>query len=328
MCASSTVKHYKNNATPLFFILQSVSPQIFLLTGKNAYLLAEERHRWIQGFREKHGAENSSRIEGVGLTYPALLDEISVLPFTAKKRLVIVEGFPAFEKEEIEKIPGDIHPDVFLLFIDPAPDRRKSGVKALLAIAEVRECPPLLGAALESWIRDTFTIAGATILPDALRALLLAIYAGGKPVKREDIEVLVLPSGERNAWHLMDLLAAGDAPRTIAFVKEITSRGETTAGLWNMLLWTVAQLTVVVAAVQDGARSPQDVMKKAGVKFGTARSLLPIARRIDRSKLQSILVRFARAEIDQKTGGLRSTGEAPQEGEAILDVCLADLCHT
>lgn len=316
--------------------------QIFLLTGKNAYMLAEERLRWTEGFREKHGAENCSRIDASQLTYPRLLDEIAVLPFTAQKRLVIVEGVPAFEKEEVERLPKDIHPDVLLLFIDPSPDRRKSGVKALLTVADVRECPELAGAALECWIRDAFARENASILPDALRALILAagteqitlqqeivklaLFAAGKPVTRDDVEALVLPSGERNAWQLMDLLAEGDAPRTLHFVKELTSRGETTGGLWAMLLWTVTQLTVVAAAVQEGARSPQDVMKKSGVKFGTVRSLLPVARRMNQEKLQSILARFAKADIDQKTGGLRSTAEAPQEGEAILDVCLAELC--
>ncbi|OGJ63856.1 DNA polymerase III subunit delta [Candidatus Peribacteria bacterium RIFCSPHIGHO2_02_FULL_53_20] len=319
-----------------------MSPQIFLLTGKNAYLLAEERHRWIQGFRDKHGAENCSRVEGDALTYPHLLDEISVLPFTARKRLVIVEGVPAFEKEEVERLPKDIHPDVLLLFIDPSPDRRKSGVKALFAIADVRECQLLAGAALEGWIRDAFVREGVAILPDALRALVfaagteqivlqqeiakLALYAGGKPVTRDDVDTLVLPSGERNVWQLIDLLVEGDAPRTLGFVKELTSRGETTGGLWAMLLWIVAQLTAVAAAVQDGARSPQDVMKKSGMKFGTARGLLPIARRMNHGKLQGMLGRFAQADIDLKTGGLRSTAEAPQEAEAILDVCLAELC--
>lgn len=320
-----------------------MSAHIFLLTGKNAYLLSEERHRWIQGFGEKHGVENCSRIEGASLTYPRLLDEISALPFTAQKRLVIVEGIPAFEKDEVERLPQNIHPDVLLLFIDTSPDRRKSGVKALLAIAEIRECPELAGAALEGWIRDAFMKEGASILPDALRILLfaagteqmvlqqeivkLALHAGGKPVTMQDVETLVLPAGERNVWQMMDLLAGGDAPRTLGFVKELTSRGETTGSLWAMLLWMVSQLTAVAAAVQEGARSPQDVMKKSGVKFGTARSLLPVARRMDRMKLQSILGRFSQADIDLKTGGIRSTVEAPQEAEAILDVCLAELCR-
>lgn len=320
-----------------------MSSQVFLLTGDNDYQIAEERYRWLTEFAQKHGAENCSRIEGEELSYPRLLDEIAVLPFTAQKRLVVVEGVPAFEKEEMERLPLDIHPDVLLLFVDGSPDRRKSGTKALLTVAEVRECSALTGPALEAWIRDACTKEGATIQPDALRALLLAagmeqmvltqeirklaLYAQGKPVTRADVEKLVLPAGERNAWQLMDLLAEGDAARTLGFVKELTSRGETTGGLWAMLLWTVSQLAGVSAAVEEGARSPQEVMKKSGVKYGTARSLLPLARRLDRVKLRSTLHRFAEADIALKTGGIRSTAEAPQEGEAILDVCLAELCR-
>ncbi|TSC57909.1 MAG: hypothetical protein Greene041662_868, partial [Candidatus Peregrinibacteria bacterium Greene0416_62] len=196
------------------------------MTGVNGYQISEERHRWISGFREKHGAENCSRIAGATITYPLLLDEIAVLPFTAQKRLVVVEGVPAFEKEEMERLPKDIHPDVLLLFIDGSPDRRRSGIKALLTLAEVRDCPELLGSALEAWIRDMFAKEGTSILPQALRALLgtagneqiiliqeiykLALHSMGKPVTEADVEMLVLPAGERNIWQLMDLLAEGD----------------------------------------------------------------------------------------------------------------------
>ncbi|TSC57285.1 MAG: hypothetical protein Greene041662_1000, partial [Candidatus Peregrinibacteria bacterium Greene0416_62] len=105
------------------------------------------------------------------------------------------------------------------------------------------------------------------------------------------------------------------------------ARGETTVGRWSMLLWIVAQLTAVSSAVQDGARSPQDIMKKAGVKFGTARSLYPVARRMDVARLRHVLRRFAEADMDLKTGGLRATADSPQEAEGILDVCLAELCR-
>ena len=320
-----------------------MSGQIFLLTGENEYQIAEERHRWMVNFSQKHGSENCSRIEGQSLTYPRLLDEIAALPFTAEKRLVIVEGVPTLTKEEMERLPLDIHLAVLLLFIDAAPDRRKSGTKALLTIADVRECPALSGAGLEAWVRDMFTQQHGVIEPDALRALLqmagneqivliqeirkLALYSQEKPVTKSAVELLVLPAGERNAWQLMDHLSEGDAARTLHFVRELTARGETTGGLWAMLLWTVAQLTGVAAAVQEGARSPQDVMKKSGVKFGTARSLLPVAERLNPAKLLSILQRFAQTDIELKTGGIRSTAEAPQEAEAVLDVCLAELCR-
>ena len=80
--------------------------QIYLITGDNDYQIVLERRRWIRGFAEKHGEENCSRIEGVGLSYGKLLDEVAVLPFTAQKRLVVVEGVPAFSKEEMDKLLG------------------------------------------------------------------------------------------------------------------------------------------------------------------------------------------------------------------------------
>jgi DNA polymerase III delta subunit len=313
---------------------------VFLLTGDSAYQMRQERQRWMGAFVAKYGAENCSTIDGTGLCYAKLLDEVAVLPFTAAKRLVIVEGVALLEKEEVMRLPKDIHPDVLLLFVDPAPDRRRSAVKALLEIAEVRECMALHGAALDAWIRERSACSGAAIAPDALRLLLsltgddqmaldheiskLAMYAQGRQISSDDVMALVLPSAEQNVWRLLDILATGDDRSVLRFVRGYLQSGESAAGLWPVLLWTVSQLTLVVAALEAGARTPQDVMKRAGMKFGTARSLLPLARRIDREALAALVRTCAQADIDLKTGVLRSGADASDEQEALIDLCL---CH-
>lgn len=313
--------------------------QIFLLIGDNPYQIALERRRWLSQFSQKHGGENALRLDAAGLKFPQLLDEVSALPFTASKRLVIVEGIALFEKDDVLKLPSLMHPDVILLFIDAAPDRRRSSVKALLEIADVRECPRLTGSALEQWIVAECGKRGNAIPIASVRALIrevgedqlpldqelrkLCLYAGTRPISDQDISLLTLPSADQNSWRILDLLADGDRDRVLEFTHTLLRHGETAAGVWSMLLWTVAQLTVVAAAMDAGARTPQAVMQKAGVKFGTARSLMPVASRIHRRALQAIVERFTQGDIDLKTGVLRSSAESPQEAEALLDVCIA-----
>jgi DNA polymerase III subunit delta len=316
--------------------------QIFLLTGDNSYELRLERRRWVQAFTDKHGGENLSVFSGDRLTFPGLLDEVCALPFTAGHRLVVVEGVPEMTREQVERLPACIHPAVVALFVDSSPDRRLGGVKALLALAEVHECRPLVGARLEAWVTAEAARLACPITPAARSLLLttagedqamlaqeiskLALYAAGRAITPEDVTLLVTAGSERNAWQMLDLIAQGDARRLLLFVHDLLDRGESPAGLWTMLLWMVSQLTGVVAAVREGARTPQDVVRSAGVKFGAARSLLPLARRLDERALERIVERFSEADMALKTGGIRASAEAPEEQHALTDVCLGALC--
>lgn len=317
-------------------------PQLYVLTGENTYELLAERKRWIAGFAVKHGEENCSRLEGKGLKFRSLLDEVSVLPFTAEKRLVVVEGVPDFEREEMERLTLEMHPDVLLLFVDPAPDRRRSGVKALLAVADVREFPVLSGVRLKAWIAGEIKAAGAELAPGTDQSLIdvvgedqlrlaheihkLAAFAGQRAITSEDVRLLSIGSREQHIWRLLDHLATGDRRAALSFARELLEHGESAGGIWNILLWSVAQLTAVAGAVEDGARTPQQVVAKSGVKFGPARSLLPLARRLSPVQLRSLVDRIARFDIALKTGALRSSVEAPEEIEAVMDLCVAELC--
>ncbi|MBM3227471.1 DNA polymerase III subunit delta [Candidatus Peribacteria bacterium] len=314
---------------------------IFLLTGENAYGLSEERRRWVQGFTQKHGPENCSSVSSSGLTYARLLDEVAVLPFTATKRLVVLEGIPPLSKDEVERLPGDIHPDVILLIIDPSPDKRTTAAKAILALADVRTFTPIKGEQLQRWMVERCALEGAQIAPDALRTLLslagheqmvldrelrkLCLCAHGRTITTEDVLALVLPSAEQNVWHILDLVASGDTAAVLSFLRVCQRTGESASGMWPVLLWTVAQLVAVWAALDKGARTPQEVMKISGASFGSVRSLLPVAKRIDQSCMQDLLRRFTEADIDLKTGALRATADALQEQEALVDVLLAIL---
>ncbi len=315
---------------------------ICLFTGDNAYLLGEERRRWITSFTEKYGAENYSRIDASGLSYPRLLDEIAVLPFTAPKRLVILDGMPNFEREEILRLPADTHSDVILLLICPELDRRRAASKALLEIAEVKNFSSVTGAVLDAWMRQRCSELSLSITPQALRQLhllvgedqmmleseirKLALYANGRTLDIADVLSLVLPSAEQNVWHLMDILSTGDSVAALRFVRTYLASGASAAGLWPTLLWLVAQLTLASAAFENGAKTEAAIIKQSGLKFGTVRSLLPIVRRMDRSHLLALSEMCAQADIDLKTGPLRMSAEAPQEQEVLIDLCVAKLC--
>lgn len=312
--------------------------QIFLFTGEGTFVLREERRKWQDAFRQKHGAENLLHLDAAKLTYRALLDEVSVMPFLAEKRLVIVEGIPRFEKEEMEALPQHMHPSSLLVFSEPKPDKRLGSVKVLQKIATVKEFTAPAGAGLRQWIRQYAQSLGSSMDDRAAEALLhvsgddqqmlsleiqkLATAASGKPITVELVSSLAVRSGEQEIWHLSSLIAKGDAAGALTYVRSLAELGEDPYSLWNVLLWMIRMFVMVHASAMDGERNPAKVASAAEVPFPTARTLLPLAQSADPRRVAELVRWTTAADIHLKTGGYRVTSEAPQELFALIDECV------
>lgn len=148
------------------------SGQIFLFTGENLYDLRAERSRWMREFIAKHGEENLLVCDAKLLSYPSLLSEISIAPFIADRRMVIVDGIPKLEKEQCIALEQSIHPNVILLFTEPKPDKRLTATKQLLEIATVKTFTPLSGVRLTQWVMHLAQDADSSISQDTAHYLI------------------------------------------------------------------------------------------------------------------------------------------------------------
>ncbi len=290
--------------------------QLYLFTGENAFQLREERRLWKERFLEKHGDENLLTLPAQGLDFRSLLDSACVAPFIGDKRLIVIDGIPRFEKEQVESLPGMIHPSTIILFCEAKPDKRLGGVKALQKIAETKEFIPLGGGPLIGWVRARAAVLGSPLDVSAAEELVricgedqetlareldkLSTYAAGADVGSQTVRLLAVPSGEQEIWNLSGFLAAGEDAHSV----------------WAILLWMLRSLVAVHAASASGDRNPATIASSAGVPFPTVRNFLPLAGRVTEPGLRRVVGWAADADIALKTGGYRATGEAPQELQA------------
>lgn len=309
-------------------------PSLFFFIGPNAFALRQERMRWKAQFIAKHGEENVVSLEGRTLSFRSLLDEIAVGPFIADKRLVMIDGVPKFEKEQVESLPNQIHSQCILSVWDAAPDKRLSGVKALMKVATCKDFPSLSGKPLVDWVRFWATSHGKNIDAAAIMLLLevvgddqnalsmeiekLCAYVSGDVITVDAVRQIAVPSGEREVWHLTNLIAAGKGADAVTYADALLLRGEDTFALWNILLWMLRSLVSVTAAVEGGERNPAGIASQAGVPFPTAKTLLPFASRLGRSECKKMLDFAVDADIALKTGGFRATADSMQELHALI----------
>jgi DNA polymerase III subunit delta len=310
-------------------------PAMHLLTGENAHELLQEKLRWIHEFERKFGIENCARIDGSKTSIRDILDEVSVQPFLAEKRLIVVDGVPKASKEEIQNLATSVHPQNLLLFVDAKPDKRSGGVKELLASADVRTYQPKTGALLKQWINAYAAQLGIRLNDDALSLLVeftgedqaalamemekLAAFKPGSSVTTADVESLGVPSEEGVVWKISDLLAAGSKQQALAYAHRLLDRGGDAYGLWAILTSMLKNLVAVHAAEDSGIRSAADIAEATGVHPFAVRSLLKHAQRTTSAQLAPFVSWAAEADIALKTGGIRATDEAPQEILALVD---------
>ncbi|MDD3896563.1 MAG: DNA polymerase III subunit delta [Candidatus Peribacteraceae bacterium] len=316
--------------------------QIYLFTGENSYELRRKRSFWAQEFSCKHGEENLLRLEARTTTFRALIDEVSVAPFIAEKRLVLMDGIPSGTKEEVEQLCRSIHPAVILLIAEPKPDKRLSVVKALTAVAqceEFRRCSP---AALEEWLTKEIAALGGSMHPEAKAFLLdrvgneqellvqecrkLVLYAQGREIRIEDIEMLVVCQSEKQVWELMDLLAQRKTSEAMRYVQRMLRQGESAVGLWNIFLWMISNLVPVAGVVEDGVTSPVAIAKQVGMNVRNVQTLLPFVRSMSRAQLTSLIERIVEYDIALKTGKIRASDQEPEELLSVIDRSLLACC--
>lgn len=303
---------------------------LYFFTGLNIYALSREVQRWKRNFLLKHGSENLQVLQSKDCSLSDILDAVSVMPFIAEKRLVVMEGMPKIEKEDFPGIVSSIHPQTIVLIVDSKPDMRLGLVKEIQKHAEMKSFPLLSDQELLRWIRTTVVAFGSSITPDAEKHLLsivgsdqwmleseiskLAAASGGEIGIRE-VELLAVPSGSQIVWQLTDCIGSKQPLEALAFFKRRIERGDDPYGMWTVLLSMIKNLTLVFAAVEDGMRDERSVAGATGLHFMQVKGLLPLAKSMSHMHMRSLVNYATEADIQLKSGGYHYS--ADHQGEVI-----------
>jgi len=310
------------------------------MTGENLYALRMEKKRWIDEFSKKYGQDNIVRAEGKGMTVRELMDEVGVMPFLSEKRLVVVDGVPKATKEEMQALETAIHPSTILLFVDPAPDKRLSGVKQLMVIAAAKRFAPVSGPKLMQWIAGESARLGVSFALGAAESLVerlgddqealatelekFSVGIHGRPVTIDDVDIHTIPTDEGVVWTMTDLISAGKRKEAMAYTHRLLERGSDGYGLWAILLSMMKNVVAVRAALDDGL-SGKDIAERTGVHPFALRSVQPYAAKCSSADLARAVAWAVEADVRLKTGGYRATDDAPQELHALIDRFLFEL---
>ena len=299
---------------------------------------------------EELGLANIAILEGQKLSLNELITTCDTIPFLAAKRLVIVEGLLSrFEQKDRRRglrpelgewgaLKGHIAtmpPSTVLVLVDGKLGRDNPLLKELAPKAKVREFPPIRGAALHEWIWSRVREDGGDISPPALRLLAnlvgenlwilgaeidkLCLYARGRRIEENDVQLLVSYVREANIFAMVDAIIQ----RRLAVASQLLHQFIDEGAAPSYLLFMITrQFRLLVRAKElSSQRLPTaELIGRAGVPSEHLwQRVMEQAQGYSLEQLQQIYQKLLDTDLSIKRGRLK--------GGLALDLLLAELCQ-
>lgn len=236
---------------------------IRLLYGENEFTIAEKVIAMRdQIYPEEMREFNIMRFEGAALTRPELLNAISVVPFMATARLVIVKDL----LKKFDKVPGSdnlgdwdgivddlesISSTTQLLFVEQDLSNRNPMLKFLKEVGNVEYHPLLKTRELTQWTLDRAGSEGMSINFDAARYLAasvgpdlrmidselkkLHLYNNFGDINIESVRDMVAQVREQSVFRVVDFVIEGRSKEAIVVATRLLDSGSSPAMITRMI---------------------------------------------------------------------------------------------
>jgi DNA polymerase-3 subunit delta len=319
-----------------------------LLLGKDAYLRDAFRERIVEASIEP--AARSWALSRYSADEGELwnaLAQARTVPMLARRQVVIVTELEAVEKMAEEKREAETV-GLSEYFADPAPftvlvfearelDQRTKFAKMLLEqmlvlSAELPEDPHERARTAAMLAVQMARDQGSRIEDDAAEELAdlcncdlgamrseiakLATYAGsGQPIRRVDVEALVVSEKKYSVWELAEVLATRERGPAFRFLANVLQQGEAAPALIGTMAWMYRKL--IEAQQLSPHTSSYQAAGRLGMRVATAEMAMRNARKIPRRQLVEGLQALYNADSTLKAG---STND-----RAVMEFVVAQL---
>jgi DNA polymerase-3 subunit delta len=277
-----------------------------------------------------------SRFEGKAATLADVLDELRMLPFFSKQRVVIVEDADPFVTKHRKELEGHVGAPggtgILVLVVKSWPSNTKLS-KVVEGSGLAIDCTSPGEKDLLPWLTHLAETKHQALLePDAARLLVelvgaeagilaaevekLSVYAGESArIRREDVARLVEAGRIESVWKVLDAATVGDAASAVEHLDELLASGEYPIKV--LAAFTSSLLKVYHAGRLRAARVPlEEACRIAGV-FGVDKTRRQHAH-LGPARVDRLPEMLARADLDLK-------GNSPLDPRVVLEGLLVEL---
>lgn len=306
---------------------------VYLLTGSDRPKVV----RALRRLRSRFGDESIEQLSADAAGGAEVVAACNALGLFAGDggRLVIVEGVERWKKADVEAVAEyltDPVPGAVLALVAGEPPKIAALATAVSAAGQVLTFEAPKPRDLPGWVRSQFERLGAGVDPDAARALVeivgddlvalateadkIAIWAGGRPITRSDVEALAAPAREAAAWAITDAWGERDAGALLAAGEAELERREPFAIAVRLAAHVALVRTVKLLAGEGvGAR---EIAKRVKAHEFRVRKALGHADRYSQEELDAAVVRLA--ALDAALKGASRLSNTHELTRALADL--------
>jgi len=302
-------------------------PAVTLLAGRET-ILRDEHLRRIRTalFKNPSAAQLDQHwFDASRQTLMEILAAAQTPPFSAPKRLVVIDGVEAFKDADRKMLLPALKnpsPHAVWVLITAEKNIRRGFLGQVAAVAKVHSCEtPYREAEIRDWLRKQFGRWGKTADFKAVAVILeligkdltqlaaaaeqLAVFTGErKAVTVGDAEALLGESAERNVFDLYDALKGGRPEVAWKILRRLKTQGKRAHEVFGSLAWQFDRM-LRVRNLLDQGMGPADVSRELGMPGFFAEQAVRRAKGMNAGKLKKDLGLLIGCDRDIKRGRVR-----------------------
>lgn len=311
-------------------IEQQAFKRIYLLFGKEHYLLKDNRERLLKALGVTDRKDmNFTLLSEKDFNVPTLISDSDTLPFFADRRVILVEESGYFkgnkkEKDRLVKYIPDIPETTVIVFVESEVDKRdklykavaKNGTAEEFVIGDQNEMFRWIGGRLsvdgiqmrrDAWNEFYLRCGSSMDLMDAEYQKLSAYCWEKKQIEKSDVEAICANASETKIFALSDAISERNAARVFDVYHDMLRQNEKAPGILALIQRQLMQLYDLKLMDRDGV-SFADKKKNLGISYDfIIRKLETYQKRFKEDELRRLLRKAADYEEDFKSGRIEDS---------------------
>lgn len=311
-------------------IEQQAFKRIYLLFGKEHYLLKDNRERLLKALGVTDRKDmNFTLLSEKNFNVPTLISDSDTLPFFADRRVILVEESGYFkgnkkEKDRLVKYIPDIPETTVIVFVESEVDKRdklykavtKNGTAEEFVIGDQNEMLRWIGGRLsadgiqmrrDAWNEFYLRCGSSMDLMDAEYQKLSAYCWEKKQIEKSDVEAICANASETKIFALSDAISERNAARVFDVYHDMLRQNEKAPGILALIQRQLMQLYDLKLMDKDGV-SFADKKKNLGISYDfIIRKLETYQKRFKEDELRRLLRKAADYEEDFKSGRIEDS---------------------
>ena len=304
---------------------------LIYIYGEDTYSSRHYLKQQIERFKKERDPQgmNVVFLDGQKEESSRMWNEITSAPFLAEKRMVIIQNILSTKDTDVlesfvEGIKTNKIPEKNVIIFwqgEPVGKTKVAGELSKILAKEkwAKEFVPLVGVAMNSWIKSEVTSRGGNIGSSALSYLTqnvgqdmwhanslvdqLVAYAGGKEVSLSDVQLFLEEKSDDNIFNMVDAIVAGNQKLAFKLIEDQRRLGQEDGYLFSMIL---RQFRILISLRdlfnRQESISSDEMAKMLALHPFVVKKSLPLIKRYSLDKLKDIYRQLLEIDIKTKTG--------------------------